>query len=674
LGVALLAAISAAEERPYQELPYTPSLDVSAMDRAVDPCEDLYAYACGGWQQHNPIPADQSSWAVYGKLYVDNQRFLWGILEDAARPDPKRTPTQQKIGDHFAACMDESAIERAGITPLQPDLERIERLKTKQDLALLVGDLHARATNGNMLFGSGAEQDARDASTMIAALYAGGLGLPDRDYYVKDDPKFVENREHYVAHIASLFELLGTTPPTALKQAKVVLRIETQLAKASLTRVEMRDPYKIYHRETLDSLRKMAPAFAWDRYFEATHLAPTPWLNVAEPAFVTELNARLQNETLTDLKSYLRWTLLAATAPYLSKAFVDEDFAFNRAYLRGVKEQKPRWKRCVGLVDAQLGEALGQEFVARVFPPAMKSQTVLMTHQIEAAMKTRIEALDWMSPSTKAQALSKLAAVRDKVGFPDVWRDYSALRVERGDFFGNAIRGAEFDWLRQAAKIGRPVDRAEWFMTPPTVNAYYNPSMNDINFPAGVLLPPLYDPKMDDAPNYGNTGGTIGHELTHGFDDSGRQYDGAGNLRDWWTPDDAQNFEQRAQCIRNQYSQYIIVDDIKINGPLTSGEDIADLGGELLAWMAWQGQTKARKLAEQDGLTPEQRFFVGFAQWACSNQTPEQLRLNAVTNPHSPPRYRINGVVSNMPQFVEAFQCKAGKALVRPEKELCKVW
>jgi putative endopeptidase len=670
----LFAMPTYAEDRPYSELPYTPSLDVTAMDRSVDPCDDLYTYACGGWQRQNPIPSDQSAWSVYGKLYVDNQRFLWGILEEAARPDPKRTSTQQKIGDFFAACIDESAIERAGLAPLRADLKRIAQLNDKRSIAAMVGQLHTRSTNGNMLFGSGSEQDAKDATLMIAAVYAGGLGLPDRDYYLKDDAKSVETRNRYLEHVAKVLELSGTAPTTAAAEARVVLRIETALARASLTRVEQRDPYKIYHRETADSLKKIAPAFDWDGYFEHTRLKPDPWLNVAQPAFLTELNARLENETLKDLKAYLRWTLLDASASALSKAFVAENFAFNRAYLRGVKEDRPRWKKCVGLVDDQLGEALGQEFVARTFTSAMKTKTVLMTHQIEAAMKARIQGLDWMSTATQTEALAKLSALRDKIGYPEIWRDYSALNVERNDFFGNVTRATEFEFRRQAAKIGKPVDRNEWSMTPPTVNAYYNTAMNDINFPAGVLLPPLYDSKMDDAPNYGNTGGTIGHELTHAFDDEGRQYDGDGNLRDWWTKEDAQNFEGRAQCVRNQYSRYTIVDDIKINGALTSGEDIADLGGELLAWMAWKEQTQRMKLAEQDALTPEQRFFVGFAQWACSNETPENERLNAVVNPHSPPRFRVNGVVSNMPEFSQAFQCKVGHALVKPPNELCKVW
>ncbi len=661
-------------EKPYESLPYTPSLDVSAMDRSADPCEDLYTFACGGWKKNNPIPVDQTRWDVYGKLSVDNQRYLWGILQDAAKPVSGRTPTQQKIGDYFASCMNEDAIERAGLAPIQPDLKKIAALVDRQALAPLLGELHLRASSAGIFFGSGSQQDAQDASKVIAVVGAGGLGLPDRDYYLKTDAKSVETRARYVEHIAKMFQLLGDPQAAAKANADTVMRIETALAKASLTRVDRRDPHKVYHRNTVASLTKLARGFDWAAYFKTAELNPQPWLNVSEPAFFKELNARLTQESLRDLKTYLRWALIKDTANYLSSPFVAERFAFNSKYLRGVEEDRPRWKKCVAWVDDHLGEALGREFVARTFPASAKEKTVTMTRQIEAAMKQRIEQLDWMTPATKQQAVAKLAKVRNKVGYPDLWRDYSALTIERSDFFENVSRAIIFESRRQAAKIGKPVDKGEWQMSAPTVNAYYDPQLNDINFPAGVLMPPLYDPKMDDAPNYGNTGGTIGHELTHGFDDEGRQFDGDGNLRDWWTKNDAESFEKRAQCIRDQYSQYTIVDDIKINGKLTSGEDIADLGGELTAWMAWQEQTKNQRLAERDGLTPSQRFFVGFAQWACSNDRPENMRVNAIVDPHSPPPVRINGVVVNMPEFAAAFSCKATAKLVKKPADLCKVW
>ena len=589
-AVLLVGAPLASAEGPIQSLPYRPSLDPASMDTSVDACEDLYTYSCGGWLKNNPIPEDHAAWSVYGKLDDDNKHFLWGILEDAAKPSATRSADQQKIGDYFAACMDIDAVEKAGSAPLSADLARIDAVQDKRALAEWVGDLQAHSATTGVFFSVAVQQDARDATRVIAGLDAGGLGLPDRDYYVKDDVHSKETRERYEAHVAKMFELLGADATTARANAAVVMRIETALAKATLTRVEQRDPYKVYHRHTLAELQKLAPDFDWQAYFGAVGVQPQPWLNVAQPAFVKAFDARVAQENLADLKTYLRWTLLDATAGYLSNDFVVEQFAFYNAYLRGVPADQPRWKKCVSWIDRDLPEALGKEFVARAFPPEMKAKTLLMTEQIEAAMKTRLEQLDWMQPGTKRAALEKLAKVRNKIGYPDVWRDYSQLRIERSDFFGDVNRAVAFESRRQAAKIGQPVDRGEWQMSAPTVDAYYDPPLNDINFPAGVLLPPLYDPKMDDAPNYGDTGGTIGHELTHAFDDQGRQFDGDGNLRDWWSRRDAAAFEKRAQCIRNQYSKYVIIDEVKINGALTSGEDIADLGGELLASMAWREQ------------------------------------------------------------------------------------
>jgi endothelin-converting enzyme/putative endopeptidase len=671
---ALAAVPLLAEETPFAELPYAPSLDVSAMDRTADPCEDLYQYSCGGWMKNNPLPGDQANWSVYRKLYEDNLRYLWGLLADAAKPNAQRSATQQKIGDYFDACMDVDAVEVADAAPLTADLDRIAAIKSVNDLGGYLGSIHSRAATGSMLFGAGVEQDARESSIQIMALYAGGLGLPDRDYYLKDDAKSKELRAQYVRHIENMLILLGDTPQAAKDGAAAVMRMETALAQASLTVVERRDPYKVYHRTTPADLRTLVPGIDWDDYFEALGGRPGAWLNVSEPQAFGQVEALLKTESLADIKTYLRWTLASNRADYLSGAFVDEHFAFYRATLRGVKEQQPRWKKCVSWVDRDLGEALGKEFVDRAFPPQNKADAVAMTNLVVAAMATRIQDLDWMSDETRKQALDKLGKVRNKVGYPDVWRDYTALEIKRGDHYGNASRSAVFETQRQLARIGKPVDRGEWLMTPPTVNAYYNPSMNDINFPAGVLMPPLYDVKIDDAPNFGNTGGTIGHELTHGFDDSGRQYDGDGNLRDWWTAKDAGEFEKRADCVRDQYSDYVVVDDIRINAKLTAGEDIADLGGTILAWAAWKEATKDMQLEPIEGLTPEQRFFVGLAQWACENDRPENLRVSAATNPHSPGRYRINGVVVNMPEFAKAFQCKDGAALKKAKGKTCKVW
>jgi endothelin-converting enzyme/putative endopeptidase len=670
----LVGVASAQEDRPTTSLPYSPSLDLGSMDKTADPCEDFYQYACGGWIRNNPIPADRSRISTYGKLYVDNQRYLWGLLEQVARDDEQRNPTQRLIGDYFAACMDLETIDRSGISPLLPLLAEIDAVDSADALGGLIGKLIAQTDSSAFFFALGSEQDARQSDIMIGTVIAAGLGLPDRDYYLSDDAMKTDNRAKYLEHLAAMFRLLGESGTAAAASAATVMRIETRLAEASLTQVEKRDPYKVYNRTSLDELKALVPAVDWDALFKTTGLQPAPWLNVTEPAFMQELQKLVEQEPLRDLKTYLRWGLVNARAQQLSKPFRDQDFAFYSAYLEGIDEEKPRWRTCVSMVDSQLGEALGREFAERNFPPQVRDEARRVSLQIQQAMAERIEQLGWMSPATREQARQKLATMRDKIGYPDQWRDYSPIRVERGDYFGNVTRATVFDLKRQLDRIGRPVDRDEWFMTPATVNAYYNPSMNDMNFPAGVLMPPLFDPKMDDAPNYGNTGGTIGHELVHGFDDEGRQFDGEGNLRDWWTAEDAAAFEERAQCIRDQYAGYWVIDDIFINSELTSGEDIADLGGLVLAWQAWKRETENQRLMPLDGLSPDQRFFVGFAQWACAAERPESLRLHAATDPHSPPRYRINGVVVNMPEFKAAFDCPEDAAMVKPVEEICRIW
>jgi len=675
LALLLLAAAVAAQERPFAELPYTPSLEPAFMDRSADPCVDFYTYSCGGWQKLNPIPPDKSRWSVYGKAYQDNQRFLWGMLEKAAEPNAERTPEQQKIGDYFAACMDTAALDAAGVTPIRADLDAIAALGSRREIGALLGRLQKGVLGGDALFGYGSLQDFGDSSQQIAYAAAGGLGLPDRDYYFKDDPKSVELREQYVAHVARTLELGGATADEAKAGAATVMRIETALAEPALTRVEKRDPHKIYHRMDLAELAKTTPHLDWPAYVTAIGAPASGAVNVTEPKFFSTLDELLAPESevsLADWKTYLRWHLLRDASGYLSLPFRQAHFDFYAATLRGAQQMPPRWKECVGQIDNDLGEALGKVFVEEVFPPENKQATDEMVALIEQAMEERIRALDWMSDATKAKALEKLHAMRNKVGYPTRWRDYSSLAIARDDFFGDLTRATEFETRRQFAKIGAPVDRDEWGMTPPTVNAYYNPSMNDINFPAGVLVPPLYDSKLDDAPNYGNTGSTIGHELTHGFDDEGRQFDAAGNLVDWWTPEDAKAFVDRAQCVVDQYAGYTVVDDIRINSRLTEGEDVADLGGTILAWQAWKKATAGEELEPRDGLTPDQRFFVGFAQWACSNVRPEDARLRAATDPHSPPVWRINGVVANMPEFAAAFSCKAGQPMVR--EKVCKIW
>jgi endothelin-converting enzyme/putative endopeptidase len=666
------SAPTAAQDKPLQALPYSPSLDLNDMDKSVDPCVDFYTYSCGGWQKKNPIPADQSSWSVYGKLYDDNQQFLWGILDDLSKQTTGRTPTQQKIGDYFAACMDEAAVEKLGATPLKPQLDAIAAMKSKKDLAPLLAKQQLENRTEGLLFNFGSNQDFENSNEIIAFADSGGLGLPDRDYYLKTDAKSVEQRDKYVTHVTNMFELLGDSPATAQAEAAKVMAIETDLAKATLTLVDKRDPYKLFHKMDRTKLQALTPSFDWNTFLIVQGLPNVQTFNVTEPDFYKQVEKEINTVSLDDWKTYLRWHIAHANAPYLSSKFVNENFAFYGKTLRGAEQLRPRWKRCVSLVDEQLGEALGQEFVRRAFTPQMKASTVQMTQYIEDAMKQDIEQLTWMSPGTKKNAIMKLHTIVNKVGYPDKWRDYSTVEIKRDDFLGNETRATVFESDRQLAKIGKPVDRAEWGMSPPTVNAYYNPQMNDINFPAGVLQPPLYDPKMDDAPNYGNTGSTIGHELTHGFDDQGRQFDAQGNLKDWWTKQDADEFTKRAQCIVDQYGQYTVVDDLKINSKLTQGEDIADLGGTILAYVAWKAATKNQQLHDIEGFNPDQRFFIGLAQWACENQRPESERLHTLTDPHSPGKYRINGVVVNMPEFQKAFSCKAGQPMV--SVKACRVW
>ncbi len=671
--LAVFSAARAAEApRPLTSLPYTPGLDVGFMDRSADPCTDFYAYSCHGWMAKNPIPPDESSWHVYRKMADENRQFLWGILQEAAaNPGGRRTPAEQRAGDYFAACMDEDAVEAAGASPLRRDLSEIRALPSARGIAALLGRLHP-SLGSELVFGLGSEQDARDSRQVIAVLEAGGLGLPDRDYYLSDEPRMEEARARYREYVARLLQLTGDGPEAARAATERVLGLETAMARATLDRVARRDPYNVYHRVTLAQLRSLTPAFDWAAYLGGVHAPALRYVNLSEPAFFLQVQALLETEPLQTWKDYLRARLVDARAPYLSRAFQRASFDFHAAYLNGVKEEQPRWKKCVGWVDRDLGEALGQMFVARVFPPEVKAQVQDMTRRIQAAMAVRIRQSTWMTEPTRRAALEKLAAMRTKIGYPDRWRDYRALAVSRSDFARNVGRAARFETARQLSKIGRPVDRGEWGMTPPTVNAYYDPQKNDINFPAGVLLPPLWDPRMDLAPGYGNTGGTIGHELTHGFDDQGREFDAHGNLRDWWTPQDADAFKKRAACVIDQFGQYPVIDDVKINSRLTVGEDIADLGGVILAWMAWKDATRGQALEARDGLTPDQRFFVGLAQWACENETDEAKRLLAKTDPHSPARWRINGLVANMPEFRQAFSCPVGSPMA-PQK-ICQVW
>ncbi|NNN07094.1 MAG: M13 family metallopeptidase [Elusimicrobia bacterium] len=669
----LLAALLSPARAEEPSLPYTPALDPAAMDRTVDPCVDLYQYSCGGWRKRNPIPPDRTSISVYAKLDEENLAFLRGVLDQAAAAK-KRGKVDTEIGDFYAACLDENGIEKRGLAPLQPDLDAIAAAKSAADLAPVVARLLIETGDPQMMFSASSAQDADDSESEIPEVDQGGLGLPDRDYYVKEDPKSVDIRAKYVAHVAQVFALLGETPQAARADADTVMRMETDLAKASQTVVERRDPYKLKNKMTLAQLSALAPNFDWTAFVAALGAPKFKILNVASPGFFKELDALLKSEPMTDWKAYLRFHLANAEAPNLTAAFVNENFDFYKRELRGAKTLAPRWKRCVQAVDMNLGEALGQAYVRKVFSPALKARTQDMVARIESVMADRIQGLDWMSAPTKLKALAKLRAVRNKIGYPDHWRDYSLVKIVRDDWDADVNAATAFESRRQLAKIGKPVDHQEWQMTPPTVDAYYDQQMNDINFPAGVLQPPLYDAKLDAAPNYGDTGGTVGHELTHAFDDEGSKYDAHGNLKDWWTKEDRAQFDARTKCVQDQFSSYIAVDSIPVNGELTLGENVADLGGEVLAYRAWKASIRGVYLKKIDGLTPDQRFFVGFAQWACTNATPEQRRDWALTDPHAPARYRINGVVVNMPEFAHAFSCPAGAPMTKPAGKECAVW
>ncbi len=648
----------------------TLGFDVAAMDKTTDPCMDFYQYTCGTWMVNNPIPTDQSVWGRFSELTERNRAILREILEKSSVDDPKRSAVDQKIGDYYASCMDEKAIDKKGVAPLKPELDRIAAIPDKAALVNEVIRLHTAGVNALFDFGSG--QDFKDSTQVIAQADQGGLGLPDRDYYLKTDPKSVEILKQYQAHVQKMFQLLGESHPEAATDAELVMNIETALAKGSLDRVSRRDPQKVYHKLSKRQLAALSPSFSWPKYFEGVGAPPIENLNVAVPEFFKQMQTLLNATRLQGWKTYLRWHLLHATAPLLSTPLVNENFNFYGKTLTGAKEIRPRWKRCVDSTDRELGEALGQEYVELAFGAEGKQRTLKMVQALEKALARDITDLPWMTPATKQQALEKLHAITNKIGYPDNWRDYSSVKIVRGDALGNSERASAFEFKRQLAKIGKPVDRTEWQMTPPTVNAYYDPQMNNINFPAGILQPPFYDNPMDDAVNFGGIGAVIGHELTHGFDDEGRQFDPQGNLRDWWTEQDAKAFEERAGCIADEYSAFKAVDDVHLNGRLTLGENTADNGGLRIAYLALIDTLTGKEMPKIDDFTPEQRLFLGWGQIWCQNQTDEAARLRATVDPHSPGRYRVNGVVQNMPEFQKAFGCNSGQPMA-PTKT-CRVW
>jgi len=642
---------------------------VKNMDAAGNPCVNFYQYACGSWLKNNPIPADQARWGRFGELEEHNREVLRGILEAAGKPDEPRDATARLIGDYYASCMDETAVNAAGLKPLADELGRIRGLKDKAELAAVVARLQRSGVDVMFAFGSG--QDFKDSNQVIAQADQGGLGLPERDYYLKQDARSEELRRKYMEHVARLFGLAGETPAAARAGAETVMKIETALAEGSLDNVSRRDPEKVYHKMSTEEMAALSPVFDWKQYLRASGSPEFAAIDVAWPAFFQALNGAIGKFSLDDWKTYLTWHLLHSAARLLPDAFVKENFAFFGKTLTGTQEMRPRWKRCVDFTDAELGEALGKKFVEKTFGEEGKARTLKMVDALEKALGQDLEQLPWMTAETKKQALIKLHAIANKIGYPDHWRDYSSVVIRRDDLVGDTMRAEAFEFQRQLNKIGKPVDRQEWGMTPPTVNAYYDPLMNDINFPAGILQPPFYDKAMDDAVNFGGIGAVIGHELTHGFDDQGRQFDAHGNLRDWWTPEDAKEFEKRAACIEQEYSKIEVAPGASVNGKLTLGENTADNGGVRIALMALLN-TIGSDRKKIDGFTPEQRLFLSFGQVWCENEREEALRLQVKTDPHAPAAARVNGVVQNMPEFQRAFSCQAGQPMV--SANACRVW
>lgn len=670
LGLALLPSALFAQGASSDER-HVP-IDTRNFDTSVKPTEDFYQYANGGWVKNNPIPPDQSQWGSFNELQENNFNVLHGILDDAAmRTDAPKGSNLQKVGDFYASGMDSAAIEAAGVKPLAEEFGKIDGMKSADDLIAEIAHLHT--FGAGVPFAFFVAQDAKKSTDVIPQLYQGGLGLPDRDYYTKDDENSAKTRNQYLAHLKKMFELLGDNEQTSTLNANTVMIIETRLAKASMTRVEQRDPEATYHKMVVSELDALTPDFSWSRYFTYLGLPSPGNINVGQPNFIKETGVMMKEVPLKDWKTYLRWHLINAGSDYLSSAFVNEKFEFNGKVLTGAKELRPRWKRCLQTVDGKIGEALGQLYVERAFPPAAKTRAVELVQNLRSSLRDRIKTLDWMGEETKQQALRKLDAFRVKIGYPDKWRDYSSLMIDRSSFVMNALRADQFEFTRNLNQIGKPVDRTEWGMTPPTVNAYYNPTLNEIVFPAGILQPPFFDFNADDAVNYGGIGAVIGHEMTHGFDDQGRQFDADGNLKEWWTKEDAAHYLTRATMVEKQFNNYVALDTQHVNGKLTLGENIADLGGLTIAYIALHKSFEAKgKPQPIDGFTPEQRFFLSWGQIWRNNTRPEAMRLRLNTNPHSPGRFRCIGPISNMTEFMEAFNAKEGSPMVRSER--AKIW
>jgi len=623
LAGARLRASPAAADKPNSW-----GFDTANLDKTCKPCDDFYQFAMGGWMKSNPIPPEYPSWGTFAQLADKNQQNLRQILDDAVNAQTAAGSNEQKIGDFYASCMDATAIDAAGTKPFEPELARIAEIKSVADLQAEAERLQSRGVGALFRFGS--NQDAKDSTRVIGGAFQGGLGLPEREYYLKEDDKSKQLREAYTKHVAKMFELLGDPADKSAAEAATILKIETALATASMKNTDLRDPDKTYHKMSLADLKTLTPNFSWEAYFKAAGHPDLKEINVGQPDFFKVLDAQLSATLINDWRIYLRWHLVNAAAPGLSEKFVDEDFDFRGKTLTGAKEIQPRWKRCVQATDRVLGEALGQVYVQKYFPPAAKARALEMVHNLVAALRDDLQTLPWMGPDTRKQATAKLEAFAVKIGYTDKWRDYSALKIDRRSYAENQLRGAEFDFARRLNKIGKPVDRTEWGMTPPTVNAYNNSSMNEIVFPAGILQPPFYDPKADDAVNYGGMGAVIGHEITHGFDDHGSKFDSNGNLKDWWSPEDLKNFKTRAACVSDQFDAYVVDGDLHENGKLVLGESIADLGGLTIAYAAYEKSLAGKpRPADKDGFTPEQRFSPFLQPNALANSAIFESGLNS---------------------------------------------
>jgi putative endopeptidase len=647
------------------------AFDTSRMDRNADACDDFFEFANGTWVKNTQIPPSETRWGTFNMLIDQNTNYLHELLENAAKAKGPKGSDLQLIGDLYESCMNEAAIEKAGIKPIEPYLKEIDQIATVNEVKRVIPELHNVGLPAVFNFGAGV--DLKDSNSVLASLNQGGLSLPNSTYYTNTDAKSVEIRERFVQHMTNMFKLLGDDADTAKKNAETVLAIQTRLAKSSLTPVEGRNPNNRYNKITLDAAQKATPNFDWASYITARNSPAIAELNMAPPKFFNEVNAMLQDVPVDQWKTYLRWMTVNATAQYLPKRFADENFDFFNRYLNGQKEQQPRWKICVRTTDQGLGEALGMQFVKTKFTPEQKARMNELIDNLIISLKSRINGLEWMSPETKQQALTKLAAFKRKIGYPDTLRGYKGLEITNKSFADNIRNIQRFQIARNFQDLGKPRDKSRWGFTPPTVNASYNPGNNDITFPAGILQPPFFNFAADDAINYGAIGGVIGHEISHGFDDQGSQFNGEGNLISWWTPEDRKKFEERAACVVKQFDSYEVQPGVFINGKLTLGENIGDFAGLTIAYYAYMKSLEGKPHpANIDGFTPEQRFFLGWAQVWAAKSTPEAERSQVKGDPHSHAKYRVNGPMSNMPEFAKAWGCKEGDRMVR--KDACLIW